>query len=92
MSTATSPAARARVPAGMNATPWELACGRRCCALTSHGEDAWVFAVQYEDGTIDDATVIHAHLDEEFTAADARRIGRALLNAAARLDELMGAR
>jgi hypothetical protein len=51
-----------------------------------------VFAVQYEEGTVDDATVIHAHVDEEVTTEDARRIGRALLNAAAQLDALTGAR
>jgi hypothetical protein len=80
------------VPAAMKAEPWELAYGRRCRVLTSDGEDAWVFAIQYADGTIDDATVVHAHLDEGFAAADARRIGRALLNAATRLDELTSAR
>jgi hypothetical protein len=73
----------------MSAEPWELAYGHRCRVLTSEGEDAWVFAIQYADGSIDDATVIHAHLDEELTAEDARRIGGALLNAAAKLDALL---
>jgi hypothetical protein len=81
-----------RVPVGMSAEPWELANGRRCRILTSEGEDAWAFAIQRADGTIDDATVVHAHLDANFNAEDARRIGRALLNAAAQLDALTGAR
>jgi hypothetical protein len=67
------------IPPGMVAEEWELAYSRRCRVLTSEGEYAWVFALQLADGTIDDATVVHAHLDEDFTAADARRIGRALL-------------
>jgi hypothetical protein len=81
-----------RVPAGMVAEEWEATNGQRYRILTSEGEDAWAFAIQRADGTIDDATVVHAHLDANFNAEDARRIGRALLNAATRLDELTSAR
>jgi hypothetical protein len=77
------------VPPGMRAEEWELDNGRRSRILTTHDDDAYVFCVQRQDGTFHDAIV--CHLDNEFTAEDARRIGRALLNAAARLDELTGA-
>jgi hypothetical protein len=44
----------------MMAEDWEAANGDHYRILTSEGDDAWVFAVQLADGTIDVATVVHA--------------------------------
>jgi hypothetical protein len=82
------------VPAGMSAEDWELAKGHRCRILTTQDDTAWLFAVQMANGSIDDGTVerptVQTYLsDDGLTAAEARRFGHALIQAADRLDALI---
>jgi hypothetical protein len=70
---------------------WQLADGHVLRVLKSEGEIAWVFATQRIDGSLHDAVVVHPFLDD-LNAADARRIGQALLKAAAQLDSLLSPR
>jgi hypothetical protein len=64
------------IPPGMVAEPWKLTNGHGYRILTSDGDDAGVFAVQFSDGSIDDGAVVerpavHAdfHSDERLTPA-----------------------
>jgi hypothetical protein len=71
---------------------WELANWHVLRVLKSHGDEiAWVSGVQRTDGSLHDAVVVHPSLDD-LNAADARRMGQALLKAAAQLDSLLSAR
>jgi hypothetical protein len=70
---------------------WQLANGHVLRVLKSEGEIAWVSEGQRIDGTIHDATVVLGCLNG-LNAADARRIGQALLKAAVQLDSLLSPR
>jgi hypothetical protein len=78
----------------MTADTWETANGHHYRVLAPQGDYAWLFVVRHANGRIDDGTVERPSVqtslgDEGLRAAEARRFGRALIEAADQLDALI---